>query len=407
MKKNIIKKILLTALLATTLCATACGRSSATSDGTYSLKGADYEAAAMAAGDYYYDDYSNGATMGMYEAADADYYEYEESYDYEEPRAAETTGDTGDVDVQETAQSTNRKLIRTVSLNVETQEFEALRSDIEARINALGGYVEDGYVYNGNLYSEGSLREATMTVRIPSDKLDEFLNMVAENSNVVTQNESVRDVTLDYVDMDSRKSALKAEEKRLLEMLESAETVEDMIYIEDRLTSIRYETESIESQLRTYDNLVDYSTVNLTIKEVIKLTEIVEEPTVEPTVGERISKGFSESLEDVKDELTDFVVDFIVSLPYLAVIFLPIIVVMIVAVVVIIIVVKIILKASKKKANKNFSETKPDTKADSKSVETAKKPEEEKKSEDKKDSAKSDDKEKTDKKDTAKADKKN
>ena len=392
MKKNITKKILFTALLATTLCATACGNSSPTADRAYSgaTKGANYEAAAMAAGDSYYADYSNDASMGMYEA---EAYDYEESYDsYVEDTATGTT--TGDVDVQESAQSTNRKLIRTVSLNVETQEFEALRNDIESRINALGGYVEDGYIYNGNIYSEGGLREATMTVRIPSDKLDEFLNMVAENSNVVTQNESVRDVTLDYVDMDSRKSALKAEEKRLLEMLESADTVEDMIYIEDRLANIRYETESIESQLRTYDNLVDYSTVNLTIKEVVKLTEVVEEPTVEPTVAERISKGFSESLEDVEDELTDFVVDFIVSLPYLAVIFLPIIVVLAVIAVVVIIVVKIILKSSKKKAQKNLSETK----ADSKSEEAAKKPEEEKKSEDKKDTAKSDDKTEKDKK---------
>ena len=385
MKKNIIKKILFTALLATTLCATACGNSSPTADRAYSgaTKGATYEAAAMAAGDSYYADYSNDASMGMYEAEEA--YDYEESYD----SYAETpTGDnsTGDVDVQESAQSTNRKLIRTVSLNVETQEFEALRNDIESRINALGGYVEDGYVYNGNIYSEGSLREATMTVRIPSDKLDEFLNMVAENSNVVTQNESVRDVTLDYVDMDSRKSALKAEEKRLLEMLESADTVEDMIYIEDRLANIRYETESIESQLRTYDNLVDYSTVNLTIKEVVKLTEVVEEPTVEPTVAERISKGFSESLEDVEDELTDCFVGFIISLPYLAVVFVPIIVVIVVIVVIVLIIVKVATKSSKKKKAASAAkavEEKKDEKKEEKADEA---------------SAKSDDKAKDDKK---------
>ncbi len=380
MKKNIIKKILFTALLATTLCATACGNSSPTAD--RATKGANYEAAAMAAGDSYYADYSNDASMGMYEA---EAYDYEESYDsYVEDTATGTT--TGDVDVQESAQSTNRKLIRTVSLNVETQEFEALRNDIESRINALGGYVEDGYIYNGNIYSEGGLREATMTVRIPSDKLDEFLNMVAENSNVVTQNESVRDVTLDYVDMDSRKSALKAEEKRLLEMLESAETVEDMIYIEDRLASIRYETESIESQLRTYDNLVDYSTVNLTIKEVIKLTEVVEEPTVEPTVAERISKGFSESLEDVEEELTDCFVGFIISLPYLAVIFVPIIVVIVVIVVIILIIVKVATKSSKKKKAASAAkavEEKKDEKKEEKAADA---------------SAKSDDKAKDDKK---------
>ena len=384
MKKNIIKKILFTALLATTLCATACGNSSPAADRAYSgsTKGANYEAAAMAAGDSYYVDYSNDASMGMYEA---EAYDYEESYDsYAETPAADNS--TGDVDVQESAQSTNRKLIRTVSLNVETQEFEALRNDIESRIKALGGYVEDGYVYNGNIYSEGSLREATMTVRIPSDKLDEFLNMVAENSNVVTQNESVRDVTLDYVDMDSRKSALKAEEKRLLEMLESADTVEDMIYIEDRLANIRYETESIESQLRTYDNLVDYSTINLTIKEVVKLTEVVEEPTVEPTVAERISKGFSESLEDVEDELTDCFVGFIISLPYLAVIFVPIIVVIVVIVVIVLIIVKVATKSSKKK--KAASATK--------AVEEKKDEKKEEKAADA--SAKSDDKAKDDKK---------
>ena len=80
------------------------------------------------------------------------------------------------------------------------------------------------------------------------------------------------------------------EQERLLSLLEQAETMEEIIALESRLTEVRYQLESMESQLRTMDNQVSYSTVYLSIEEVEHFT-----PPAEKGTWERISTGFSEN----------------------------------------------------------------------------------------------------------------
>lgn len=209
----------------------------------------------------------------------------------------------------------NRKLIKTVDMNVETKEFEDMLEGLNAQIAECGGYVENMNTYNGSIYNEWrSARSASMTIRIPEDKLDAFLGVVTKISNVVRRSDSVEDVTLTYVDLESHKAALETEQTRLLELLEMAETVEDIITIEERLSNVRYQIESMGSQLRTYDNLVSYSTVYLNIEEVKELTPVKEE-----TVWERISGGFVESLHSVGDGFVEFGIWLIVNSPFLVI----------------------------------------------------------------------------------------
>lgn len=207
----------------------------------------------------------------------------------------------------------NRKIIREVDLDIETREFEELMSALETRVRELGGYVESMDTYNGSRYSDSrGMRSSNMTVRIPSEKTDIFLEDVAEAGNIVRRSVSTDDVTLSYVDMESRRNTLRTEQTRLLEFLDRAETVEDIITLEQRLSEVRYQLESMESQLRTIDNLVDYSTVHMSISEVKDLT-----PEAEPAVWQRISEGFLQSVENIRDGLTDFSVWFLVNIPYL------------------------------------------------------------------------------------------
>ena len=224
--------------------------------------------------------------------------------------------DTGDVYAPEevAVQDTSRKLIRNVSMDVETEEFETLYARVNEKTKAYGGYVESSNVYNNSSYYGESLRNASLTIRIPQDKLDSFLSNVAEISNVTSRSENVTDVTLQYVDMESHKKALEVEQERLLDLLEQAESVEDIITIESRLSDVRYQIESMESQLRTMDNQVNYSTVNLYINEVKKLTPVEEQDT-----WERISSGFINSLEDVGEGLSEFGIGVLIDLPYIVV----------------------------------------------------------------------------------------
>lgn len=218
-----------------------------------------------------------------------------------------TTGaDTAQTDV-------NRKLIKTVDMDVETKEFDAMLDSLDQQIAALGGYVEQMNTYNGSIYSSWrSARSASMTIRVPQDKLDTFLEAVTKIGNVIRRNDSVEDVTLKYVDLESHKEALQIEQERLLELLENAQSIEDIITLEQRLSTVRYQIESMESQLRTYDNLVSYSTVNLSIDEVKELTPVAEE-----TVWERITGGFMGSLQDIGDDIVEIAIWLVVNSPYL------------------------------------------------------------------------------------------
>lgn len=212
--------------------------------------------------------------------------------------------------------SLNQKLIRTVRINAETEDLDAILTQIDARISQLNGYVEAKQVYNGSAYSSRSSRYAELTIRIPAASLDQFIDHVSENSNITSSNESTQDVTLSYVATQSRITALETEETRLLELLAKAETMDDLLLIESRLTEVRSELEEYVSQLRLYDNLVDYGTIHLSLQEV-KTYTVVEEPE---TVWERISSGFMESLQDLGDFGVELFVFLIVALPYLVLI---------------------------------------------------------------------------------------
>lgn len=213
----------------------------------------------------------------------------------------------------------DRKLIKTVNISAETERFDSLMSSLEDQVTALGGYIEEMSVYNRNYnYVSDSdtayLRYGGLTVRIPKENLEIFLSKVGEQSNIVSRSESVSDVTLQYVDLESHKKALVTEQNRLLELMEQAETVEDIISIESRLSEVRYQIESMESQLRTYDNKIDYSTVYLSIEEVERYT-----PSEDISTGERIKNGFLESLEGVGTGISNFAVWFVIHIPYLVV----------------------------------------------------------------------------------------
>ncbi|MCM1542509.1 MAG: DUF4349 domain-containing protein [Blautia sp.] len=209
----------------------------------------------------------------------------------------------------------DRKLIRTVDLEVETKEFERMMTELEAQVQELGGYIENMETYNGSSYTGyRSSRWANLAIRIPREALNSFLENMSVIGNVVRRSDSVEDVTLNYVDMESRRDTLKAEQARLLELLEKAETVEDMIALEERLSNVRYGLESMESQLRTIDNQVDYSTVNLYLSEVKELT-----PVEEKTDLQRITEGFVDSLKEIGNGIKEGAIWFVVNIPYLVI----------------------------------------------------------------------------------------
>lgn len=209
----------------------------------------------------------------------------------------------------------SRKLIKNVSMNVETTEFDSLVSAIETEAEESGGYLEASEISGGNSsYAGSSGRHAYMTARIPSDRLNSFLDQVDQSGNVTSRSMTTTDVTLQYADTESRKKTLKAEQEKLWQLLEKADSLDAVIALESRLSEISYELESYESQLRLYDNQVDYSTVTLSIDEVKSLT-----PQAPDTLAERTGKEFMKSLRGVTDDIVAILIWLVSRSPYIAV----------------------------------------------------------------------------------------
>lgn len=206
------------------------------------------------------------------------------------------------------------KIIRKVSMEVETKEFDILIDNINEKIQELEGYVESSNVSGRSYYYNNDLRRAKIVARIPKDSLDSFTDNISEIANVINSTSDTENVTLQYVDIESRKKSLEIEQERLWALLEKEETIEDIITLESRLSSIRYELQNYESTLRTYDNQVEYSTVTLSINEVERTSPSTEEVK---TVGNRIKTGFSDTMYNISEGLKNFAVWFVVNLPYI------------------------------------------------------------------------------------------
>lgn len=208
----------------------------------------------------------------------------------------------------------NEKIITTLYLNAQTEDMDTILRSVNEKIAEVGGYIEGQDIYNGSAYESYRYRHATLTIRIPADKLTGFVAHVSANANIISENTTTENITLSYVAVESRIEALEAERDRLMELMAMAEDMEDLLMIEARLTEVLAELEEVTSQLRLYDNLVNYSTVHLDIEEVKEYTEIEEEPE---TVWERIANGFTKNLKKVGENLVDFFVGLIVILPHL------------------------------------------------------------------------------------------
>ena len=211
-----------------------------------------------------------------------------------------------------TALPEGRKWIITIDMNVETDDLDVLMADLDQKINALGGYVEDQNIHNGSNYASRRYRSANLTIRIPDEKVDSFTDEISGLANVVSQNLRREDITLKYVATSSRVTALETEEARLLELLAEADNMTDLLEIEARLTDVRYELENYASQLRLYDNQIDYATIYLYINEVQEYT-----PVEEPTFFERIKNTFSDALEGLGDGIVNITVFLVGNSPYL------------------------------------------------------------------------------------------
>lgn len=193
------------------------------------------------------------------------------------------------------------KMVYTASIQAETQDYDACTAALEELVDRLGGYLEYA---SSDSRGDGS-RSASYTVRVPAKEFRGFLKTVGEISHVTSQDQNAENISERYYDTESRLETQKTKMERLQTLLSKAENMEDIIDLENAISETEYQIEQLTGSLRHYDSLVDYATVDIRLREVLRLSTVEEAP---PTFGSRLGNAFTDGLRGFGDFLQDVAV---------------------------------------------------------------------------------------------------
>ena len=276
-------------------------------------------------------------------SANSSYYKEDSGAGYDEVMPAETGAEAayredakaaeaaaridGEISNEERVQQqvSNQKLVYTCYLRMETTTYADTLADVRGLITKYDAFVESEdqsdsastWYYSDYRKTGGTLTDH-LVIRVPAQNYDAFLNDLDGKGKILEKNTSVENITLSYSDTETMIEALKTQEERLLEMLEQCETIEDMITVEARLTEVQSQLKVYESRLAGMDLDIAYSTVDLSIREVLEYSADPD-PKYTSTFGDRLRNTLKESWETAKAFMEGLLFFLIRALPILVI----------------------------------------------------------------------------------------
>ncbi|MFN3166583.1 MAG: DUF4349 domain-containing protein [Phycisphaeraceae bacterium] len=221
----------------------------------------------------------------------------------------------GEADTQsnQTRAVDQRKIIYNADVDLVVDDFKGVPGKVQTLVKKHGGFVAGSSVRG----SEGEPRTGTWTLRIPSANYDAFVAGSETLGQVRSVTTGTREVTAEYVDLESRINNLKAEETRLNKHLqESTGKLDDILKVEREISRVRGEIERHQGRLNVLKDLTSLSTVTLTIQEI---KNYVPEPTEEPGYGTKVARTWGGSLGALGDFLTNLSLGVVALAPWLVI----------------------------------------------------------------------------------------
>lgn len=186
------------------------------------------------------------------------------------------------------------KLVYRCNLAIETLDYAGTIKSIKEAISKYGGIIQSenetdssyDWYYADYHKTQGTMRNY-IEVRVPTANYDSFVSALDGIGKITSKSTSIDNISQQYYDTTTQIEALKIQEKNLLEMLEQCSTIEEMITVQDRLTSVQYDINRLQTNKRYMDVDVAYSYVNISIDEVMEF-RIDEEPVKTNTFMDRL-----------------------------------------------------------------------------------------------------------------------
>ena len=239
---------------------------------------------------------SDDAAMDMgFDAGGAPMEDYKEEAEYQSGAFEEYPSTTDNEKLKDV------KMVYTANMDLQTLSFDQADADISALVEEMGGYFEQRSISNRS----SGYRYAEYTVRVPAEKFNDFCSQMGTLCHLVYKNESADNITESYYDTQSRLVTAQTKLERLQELLRRAESMEDIITIESAISETEWTIENLTGTLRTYDSLVGYSTVYMSLSEVYELAGQGQAPV---TFGDRLGESFLDGLKAIGRTAQNFAV---------------------------------------------------------------------------------------------------
>jgi hypothetical protein len=185
----------------------------------------------------------------------------------------------------------DRIVIKNATLEIVVDAPEKSMEAIAEMAESFGGYVVSANLRQNVLADGREVPQASITVRVPAERLDEAIARIEAESDRLPLNKDIQsqDVTTDYTDLQSRLRNLEAAEAQLMEILDDAVRTEDVLNVFSQLTSVREQIEVIKGQIQYYEQSAALSAISV---------ELIANAAVQP-----ISIGGWEPVGVVKDAI--------------------------------------------------------------------------------------------------------
>ncbi len=225
----------------------------------------------------------------------------------------------GDVSL---APGAERLVIKNANLSIVVDDTAVTVDRITQMAEGLGGFVVTLNTYQTTYGADYALAQhATMTIRVPSAKLNDALKQIKEMSvEVTSESISGQDVTSEYVDLKSRLTNLEAAEKQLQSIMAEATKTEDVLAVYNQLVYTREQIEVIKGQIKYYEDAAALSAISVDITPNVATQPI----SIGGWHPEGTAKDALETLVRIAQNLADGLIYFgIVCLPFLLIAGVP------------------------------------------------------------------------------------
>jgi hypothetical protein len=201
-------------------------------------------------------------------------------------------------------QDNNRKLIKTGDLSFKCVSLDKTRGIVERCIKQFDGFISDERL---SVHEKRSSQ--WMQIRVPASHFDALAEAISQGaSRLEGRSIRVEDVTDQYLDTETRLAVKRELEARYRELLPDAQTVKDILAIEEQIAKLREDIESAEGQLKRFDNRIMLSTLEVTFYETTDGAPV------------QFAKHFRNGIENGWDNLIWFFVGLVNIWPFVLII---------------------------------------------------------------------------------------